>query len=162
MGLFGKIGEAKFSEGGIYILPGVYLLEIQELKAIKTRTQKDAYVAEFKVLESTNPERLPGSTCSWMVTMDKEPAMGNIKQFLSAVLKVEMDAIDESVAEYSVNEVDDPKTNRVANPCKGKIVRCSAVNIKTKGKGADFTKCKYFQDTDATGAAKDHAANART
>jgi hypothetical protein len=157
MGLFGGIKDAKYSEGGIYVLPGVYLFEIQALKAIRTRTQKDAFVAEFKVLESTNPERLPNSLCSWMVTFDKEPAMGNVKQFLASVLGVKDDQIDESVAEYAVNLVDDAATNRVANPCKGRKVRCSAVNITTKS-NRPFTKCKFFTEADAAGAAKDQAA----
>lgn len=159
MGLFGGIKEAKYSEGGVYVKAGVFRFQIEALKAIRTRTGKDAFVAEFKVAESTNTERPVGSLCSWMVTFDKEPAMGNVKQFLAALLNVKDDQIDESVAEYAVNAVDDPANKRVANPCKGRFVRCSAIDIMTKS-NRPFTKCKFFNDADAAGAAKDQQAAA--
>ena len=149
MGLFGKIGEAKYSEGGIYLLPGVYRLEIVAVKTLRTRTGKDGFVAEFKVLESSNAQRLPGSSCSWMVTFDKEPAMGNVKQFLATVLGAEMEQITEAVAEAACSE---------QNPLAGKIVRCSAVEITTKAQ-RQFTKVKFLKDeTSLADIAKEHAA----
>lgn len=156
MGLFGKIKEAKYSEGGVYLTDGVFRLAIEALKLIETRAKKQAFVAEFKVLESSNATRQPGSLCSWMVMMDKEPAMGNIKQFLASMLGVADDQIDESVAEFAVNPDNNKDTgpNGTPAPIKGRIVRCSATNIKTKA-NRDFTKCKFFVDTDAAGAMKD-------
>lgn len=149
MGLFGKIGEAKFSEGGIYVLPGVYLFDIIAVKTLRTRTMKDAFVAEFSVVESSNPQRLPGSSCSWMVTFDKEPAMGNVKQFLATVLAATMEQITEAIAEAACSE---------ANPLAGKRVRCSAVEITTKA-NRPFTKVKFLSaDASAADIAKEHAA----
>lgn len=149
MGVFGGIKEAKYSEGGVYLKPGVYRLQITACKYLHTRTGKDAFVVEMKVLESTNAERQPGSTCSWMVTLDKEPAMGNIKQFLMCAVPCAESDIDEKVVEYVVQES--------ANPLAGKIVRCSATDIMTKA-NRPFTKCKFFLDADEAGAKKDNAS----
>lgn len=149
MGVFGGIKEAKFSEGGIYVLPGVYRVQITACKQIKTRTGKQAFIVECKILESTNPERLPGSQVTWMVTLDKEPALGNIKQFLAIALECGEDQITEEVCEFAVNEQ--------ANPLKDRIVRCSAINIQTKA-NRPFTKCKFFGDADKAGAEKDQKA----
>lgn len=150
MGLFGKIKESKFSEGGVYLTDGVFRLQVEALKVIETRAKDQAFVAEFKILESSNAARQPNSLCSWMVMLKNEPAMGNIKQFLASLLGVADDTIDESVAEFAVNQANNDKI-------KGRIVRCSANNIKTKAQ-RDFTKCKFFADTDAAGAAKEHAS----
>jgi hypothetical protein len=171
MGLFGGIKDAKYSEGGVYIVPGVYRLQVVACKQIRTRTQKDAFVAEFKVLESSTPERPPGSAVSWMLTFDKEPAMGNLKQFLGVALKhinpaVTEDQIDESVCEYVVSAAN-PLGGIAANPAAVPptpaitpvIVRCSAANTKTKA-NRDFTKCKFFVDGDAAGALKDAQSQA--
>lgn len=155
MGVFGGIKGAKYSEGGVYLVPGVYRLKILICKYIKTAQHsgaKDAFVAEFEVLESNVADRPSGSTCSWMVTLDKLPALGNIKQFLLACLPdATEDQIDESAVEFVVNEQ--------KNPLKDYIVRCSAVNIKTKA-NRDFTKCKFLRDADGAAAAAADQASA--
>lgn len=157
MGLFGKINEAKYSEGGIYILPGVYRLRVDTVKAIRTRTAKDAFVVEVTIMESTNKDRLPGSACTWMVTLDKEPALGNIKQFISVAAPCEMDQVTEAVAEAVTVE-----KGENAQPLKGRIVRCSAVEIMTKA-NRPFTKVKFIADSvGAAEAEKIHAENRLT
>jgi len=148
MGLFGKINEAKYSEGGNYLKPGVYRLEIEAVKSLQTRTKKDAFVAEFKILESNNVDCAVGSLVSWMVTLDKEPALGNIKQFAQSVLAVTEDKITEEVIEFMVSET---------NPCKGKMVRACAVNIMTKA-NRPFTKVKFIVDGEGAAAAHAEAA----
>ena len=147
MGIFGKINEATYSDGGVYVLPGVYRFKIRNVLYKRTRQQKDAFIAEFEVLESTNPERPVGSTCSWMVTLDKEPALGNIKQFLAEAMGQPMVAITEQVVEAVIS---------AGNPlgAKGVCVRASAVNIKTK-RNTDFTKVKFIRDSAGAAAAED-------
>lgn len=153
MGMFGGIKGAKYSEGGIYVLDGVYRFRIDAIKCIKTRTAKDAYVVELHILESSNEQRLPGSNCTWMVTLDKEPALGNIKQFLEiAVPGLDFNAIDATTAEAAVEQ-----TFHESNPLKGRIVRATANEIKTKA-GRPFTKVKFMKDeTDAASMAQAHA-----
>ena len=144
MGIYGKIGEATYSDGGVYVLPGVYYFEIRNVISKRTRKGADAFIAEFKILESTNPERLPGSVCSWMVTLDKEPSLGNIKQFLSEVMLCDMSLINEQIVDRVV---------AVDNPLNGRKVRCCAVNIKTKV-GRDFTKVKFIREGAGKAAAE--------
>src|ERR1700743_3243694 len=94
---FGGIHEAKFSEGGVWILPGVYRFRVLACKHITSRAGKDGFVVELEVLESNVAERPTGSTCSWIVMLDKEPALGNVKQFASTALGVEDHKITEAV-----------------------------------------------------------------
>jgi hypothetical protein len=155
MGVFGGVTGAKYSEGGVYLVPGVFRLKVVICKHIKTGAHtgsKDAFVAEFEVLESNAPQLPPGTLVSWMAMLHHTPAMGNIKNFLGAAIPEHVEKgieIDESVAEYAVNEA--------ANPLADRIVRCSAVNTKTKA-GRDFTKCKFFADADSAGATDDQKA----
>ncbi len=144
---YGKVSEAKYSEGGIYVLPGVYQFRVDACKHIKIRSGAEAFVVELTVLESNNPERAVGSQCSWMVTLDKEPALGNVKQFVTAATEFPDSAINEEAILLIVGE---------KNPLKGTILRCSANVIKTKA-GRDFTKVKWFSDGDGAQANADFA-----
>jgi hypothetical protein len=148
MGMFGKINEARYSEGGIYVLPGVFRFEIQKCKSGHTRAQVPFFVAELAVLESNNPERPVGSSCSYMVTLDKEPALGNIRHFCAVACGSDIEEVGEAEVEAIVAE---------NNPLAGVKIRCSAVNITTK-KGQPFTKCKFLPDSVGAQAAAAAAA----
>jgi hypothetical protein len=153
MGLFGGIKNAKFSDGGVYLLDGVYRLEVQALKMIEVRVGKrKAFVAEFKILESSNPARLKGSSVTWMVMMDLDAALGNIKNFMESLIPG-LDQVSEEEFETACDE-----SVSEANPLKGHNVRASAWTIKTK-KGGDFTKVKYMPDvTSLADMQKEHEA----
>jgi hypothetical protein len=151
MGIYGEIAGAKYSEGGIYVLPGIYRFKVLACKHITTRTRKEAFVVELEVLESNNTERIVGSLCSWMVTLDKEPALGNIKQFICTVAKCPEDAVNEQAVLIIVDEK--------RNPFKGKTVRAVATNITTKA-GRDFTKVKWLEDEVGAAGANAEAAGA--
>lgn len=133
MGLFKGIESAKTSKGGVYPLPGVYTLEITSAKTGVSRAKRHFFVAEFRVLASTNADRPEGSEMSWMVMLDHDSALGNIKAFLSAATGSAEDEIDEAGVEAVVS---------AANPLKGCKVRASAVNVKTRA-GGDFTKMSW-------------------
>lgn len=142
---YGGISEAKFSEGGTYILPGVYRFKVLACKHINMRTGKQAFVVELEILDSTNEARLPGTTCSWMVTLDKEPALGNIKQFIATAVPCDESQVNEEAVLLIVSE---------KNPLKGKVLRVSATEITTKA-GRPFTKVKWLEDSvGASGAAE--------
>jgi hypothetical protein len=148
MGIFGKIGEAKFSDGGVYLLPGVYRLKIKSVKQDKARAGFEYVAVEFEVVESTCIERAPGSICSWMVKLSPdyvETALGNIKQFMSSAAGCSMEQVNEQIAEAIVSD---------KQPLAGRYVRASAVNIKTKRK-TDFTKVKFFEDGAGAAAAQE-------
>jgi hypothetical protein len=136
MGLFSGIGSAKSNGGGVYFLPGIYTLECKACKTGETREgKKPFFVAEFTILESTNPDRPVGSTVSWMVMMDKylETALGNIKQCAAALFGIPETDVDEAGVEALIS---------AANPAAGIKVKAEATNIKTRAQ-KDFTKVLF-------------------
>jgi hypothetical protein len=133
MGLFAGIKEAKVSQGGVYIEPGVYKSRIDACKSGKTRAGVGFFVVELEHLESNNLKHPPGTKVSWMVTLDKEPALGNIKAFLAAASNSKEEEIDDAGAELVVS---------AENPLKDTVLKISAVNIQTKA-GTPFTKCAF-------------------
>lgn len=137
MGFFDGIEDAKGSEGGVYIEPGVYALEIVALKAGKDRGGIPFFVAEFKTLESTNPNRPVGGTQAWMVKIKakfRETFLGNIKTFLATLTGMEPAKVDAAGVDAAVS---------AANPFQGLKIRCSATNIETKETKSDYTLCKW-------------------
>lgn len=134
MGLFTGIEQAKVSEGGNYLKPGNFLLEILGIKTGKTRGGRAFFVVECKVLESDNLQQPAGITVSWMVMLDQDMALPNIKKFAAAVTGSAIDEIDEAGIEYLVSD---------KQPLKGKKVGAQATNIKTK-RDTDFTKVEWF------------------
>lgn len=133
MGLFSKIKDAKSNGGGIYFEPGTYLVECVAVKTGKTREgDRPFFVAEFTILESSNPARPVGTSVSWMVMLDKylETALGNVKQCVAALFNVPENDVDEAGVEAAIGP---------DNPAKGAKVKAVASTIKTK-KGDPFTK----------------------
>jgi hypothetical protein len=135
MGLFGKIGEAKSSGGGIYFLPGKYELECRANKTGKTREGRPFFVCEFTIISSSNPERPSGTSVSMMVMLDKyiETALGNIKGYVSALFGIPENDVDEAGVEQLV---------AADNPGAGLKIKAVASNTKTKA-GKDFTKVQF-------------------
>lgn len=130
MGRFSGIESASSSEGGVYLLPGAYRLKVDAIKTGTSRKKRDFFVAEFSILESNNPERPAGTKASWMVMLDLDTALGNIKDFLETLSGGD---VDEEGVELAVS---------AANPFAGLEIKASAANVKTK-KGTDFTKVQW-------------------
>lgn len=149
MGIFDNIGKAEYFESGKYVTPGLYLTEIQKVKQAKTRNGRPFFVVEMKVLESSSLKEHPVSTdMTWMVMLDQDAALGNIKHFLSVASDVPMGEITPQDAEESCAE---------ENPLSGVKVRLMAVNILTRAK-KDFTKVRFMPESmSAAAAAAAHA-----
>jgi hypothetical protein len=148
MGMFSGIQSAKESAGGAYLKPGVYRLKVLACKAVKKFNGVNGFAAEFEVLESTCADLLPGSFCSWVAMLNQEPALGNIKAFITAAAACEESQVTEEAMEIIVGP---------QNPLKGHEVRASAHNILTK-KGGDFTKVKWLPGADTSALAAEPAA----
>lgn len=133
MSMFAGIGGARTSEGGVYIKPGVYDLEIRAVKALEDRKKVGTFVVEFDVLRSTVNEHPEGTVVSWIVKLDKEPALGNIKMFLAAAANKDANDVDENDVEEAIG---------ADNPLKGIKIRAAANNITTKT-GNPFTKVTW-------------------
>lgn len=145
--LFSGVGDAKVSQGGVYFLPGQYLVEIVKCFAMNSRKREDLFIVECMILESDCFERPVGSKASWIVNFKHDASLGNIKGFLAACNGIDPgnDAlvnqeITEDVCEYAVHD---------ENPLAGTRVKLAATATKTKA-GNDFTL--HFWDPAPEGA----------
>ena len=95
MGMFaGKnMNKRKGGEGGgpYFDKTGWYLVEILRNKQSKTPDAvggKPFFASEMKIIESTNPERAPGTPCNFFKQIDKFPESdyGDIADFMRAAL----------------------------------------------------------------------------
>lgn len=127
------IGEARLSEGGIYVEPGAYVVEILKCKAGSGR-KGDFFVVECLIHESNNPARPVGSTMDWFVDMRHEPSPGNIVAFVMAAMKCEKTEVTKEAVLIVTSE---------RQPLKGLKMRMTAANIVTKEKKQNFTKVKW-------------------
>lgn len=135
MGLFSGIEKASSTKGGSWFpVNGKFLVEIVELKNYRTRSKGDSSIAEFVVVESDHEDVKPGQSRSWMVMHSHDSALGNIKNFLSAVVGCAEDEITEEDADEAYGET---------NPLKGKQVILETHHHTTKA-GNDFTKHLWY------------------
>lgn len=131
-----QVKEAQYFERGNYVKPGRYLVEVLKVKEGTMRPPKNIgfFVVEMKVLESSDTKEHPlKSTMTWMTTMDKDAALGNIKHFLAAAGNITQDEVDLEMCKFAVSE---------DNPLAGVCLQVDAVPIKTKA-DKDFTKVKF-------------------
>jgi hypothetical protein len=157
MGIFDGIGNAQYFEGGKYLTPGLYKAKIVKVKQAMTRNKRPFFVVELNIQESSSLKEHPiGSDASWMVMLDQDAALGNIKHFISVASETPIDQVQAADAEDACSE---------ANPLADVEIRCSATNIKTKSSGytKDFTKVKFMPaSTSAADAAAAHAEEVKS
>lgn len=138
-GMFDGIEGARVSEGGVYLKPGVFKARIMAVKALKDRKGVGTFVVECELIESSNDDLPKGTIASWVVKLDKEPALGNIKAFAAAATGVSAKEVTAKAIELIVSE---------GNPLRDTVLKISAQNIKTKA-GSDFTKVTWSPDESA-------------
>lgn len=136
MSLFDGIEDAQVGQGGVYFLPGKYLVKVLKCITLKSRKREDLFIVECEILESDVPERKPGTKASWIVNFKQDAALGNIKGFIAAANGIDPgneSAVNEQVnmdiCEYVVSD---------ENPLAGTPVGLVCVNKKTRA-GSDFT-----------------------
>lgn len=136
MSVFDKIGDATPNEGGNYILAGLYpVLYVNACKQIKSQDNgDDLCIVELDIIDSKVEGRETGETMSWIVNMKHQPALGNIKLFLSKVMCCELDDITGKVADAAFS---------TSNPLGGRLIKCEAVEIETRKNKNPFTKCNW-------------------
>lgn len=140
MSMFKGIKGARTSEGGVYLKPGVYDLTIRAVKALEDRKKIATFVVEFDVDRSTVAEHPAGTVVSWIVKLDKEPALGNIKMFIAAASGCSPEEIEEKDVEEAIAS---------EQPLKGVKLTASANNITTRA-GNPFTKITWKEFAGAT------------
>jgi hypothetical protein len=153
MGLFANIGLNRVAisgGGGVYLEPGEYLLEIETLKSVKTRSKGPMFVADFKVLESTNETRPAGTRANYTVLTDLDWGPANLKEFLVAASG--LDPFSPADATKVAAENWDAMLEAAisdAQPYKGLKIRSLAREQKTtsaQAKRASFTKIMFYPD----------------
>ena len=151
MGLFTGIDKASYSENGVFFVPGNYVVEVLKLKAGTTRKKIDFFLAECRILQSSNPERPVGSKATWFVSIIPDTsALGSIKNFIAIANDVDEKDVDDLSAEMVVSD---------AQPIAGTFLRATATNLKTRA-GNDFTKVSWEKYTGSVEEANVLRANA--
>lgn len=105
MGIFQAVSSANPNGGGVYFLPGTYRVKIVACKSITTRAKDAAFVIEATIVESSVPERAPGTKASQVINMKHDSAPGNIRAFLAAALNVDYKQVGEEEAEAAVSDL---------------------------------------------------------
>jgi hypothetical protein len=140
--MFAGIEGARTSEGGVYFRPGAYEARVIAVKALKDRKGIGTFVVETELLASSNDKLPVGTMCSWVVKLDKEPALGNIKAFIAAAMKCAAKDVTAQAVEMVISE---------GNPLRDVVLKVSAQDIKTKA-GNDFTKVTWLPKDSAAAA----------
>lgn len=154
MGHFAKIKGQSSTKGGAYFQPGNYVVQIQRCKMGQTRKEVDFFVAECKIVESDNDELRPGSEGSFMVTMDKDPALGNIADFMRMGIWLAAREEGKTAAELGsvdaipLDEEDADEIVSEENPLAGLLMGLYAYNKPTRA-GNDFTRHKWITPEEA-------------
>jgi len=136
MGHFDTISDVQSSGGSRFLTPGNYLCEVRALKVVDSQKRRGQhfFVAELAVLECDNGDFGEGECVSWVVNMDHQSAMSNIKSFAMAL---DADSTEATVTPQVMDSLISSD-----NPAAGSKVRGFLYNVKT-GKGNDFTKANW-------------------
>jgi hypothetical protein len=84
MGLYDGVNDAPTSTGGQYFKPGQYRMRVQSVTEITSRKNVPFFVVESVVVRTTCESYKPGSTISWLVNMNSDWALSNVKEFAQA------------------------------------------------------------------------------
>jgi hypothetical protein len=139
MGVFKGIEEAKATEGGNYLKPGIYDVEIVRLKVGKTRKGVAFFASDLRVIGSNNPDHRVGEIVNWFVGFDKDAALGNVKAFATAVLSGEAPVDPQTVTEQVMEAMVDKGGEDVA----GTRLKVQVTLVDTKG-GGKFSRHLWF------------------
>lgn len=133
-GLLGGVGNAPVSGAGRFFVPGTYHVTIKAIKLFQSQ-QKNAtwyFCIESVVTDSTVEEFGPGDEVSQLIDLTQKSALGNIRQFVEALLGCDLSKVEN--AEQQVLGLAGPD-----QPARGIAVRVTAIPTKTR-EGKDFTK----------------------
>lgn len=143
-----KIGGAQIFGRGRYLKDGNYKLTVLKMYTIETRDKGAAFIVDFKVNESDNPEIQEGQTRNWYQALrDKDIAFSAIKEFMLNLFNIDQsnkeelkefeDGLDELMAEVADEDWKDKPEDE--HPLHGKTIGVSCFTKETKGKGEPFT-----------------------
>lgn len=146
---FGKeIAGAQDAGQYAYFLTGSYLVRVTGLRDKKPDGYKKvaAFVAEFEIVESSNPDRPAGMQVSWFQPKSKNGYAGRVKRFFKAIEPALETATETDFGEY-VDIAVSP-----AQPCVGMLLRVQCAKHTTQD-GTVIDACT-FSPVPAAAAAK--------
>lgn len=154
MGIFSQysVKNAKVTGGGNYIQPGSYTFEVEDTKAVQTRSKGPMFVVDLIVKSTTNPAHPVGSRVNYTVLLQQDWGPSNAKEVLCAMSGLDAGSSQDSAA-VNNEDWDAVLETCVTQPIfRGKLVDCTA-NVKPKAKSAgEFTRC-FFKPNAETRAA---------
>jgi hypothetical protein len=142
------INNARGTEGGLYLCPGNFTVQILRCKMIETKDKHEAFVAELNVLKSDTDELKADTQPSYYVDMDgKFPqlSLGNVADFIRAALASMAQQHGEEcppLEEIELTKALGESVTGVDNLLAGVYLNCFAFNKKTRA-GSDFTRTKW-------------------
>lgn len=139
MGVFSGIENAKSTEGGNYLKPGIYDVEVVRLSVGTTRKQVPFFTADLRILGSNNPDHRVGEVANWFVGFDKDAALGNVKAFAVACLSSEGAVDPASITEKVMESLVDKGGEAVA----GTQLKVQVTQVPTKT-GGTYSKHLWF------------------
>jgi hypothetical protein len=143
-----KIGGAQIFGRGRYLKDGEYKLTILKTYTIETRDKGPAFIVDFTVNESDNPEILVDQKRNWYQALkDKDIAFPAIKEFMLALFGIDMadkeqleefeaglDEMMEAIADEEWKDKPDED-----HPLFGKTVGVSCFTKETRKNKEPFT-----------------------
>lgn len=129
-------GADKRSGGGVYPLPGSYLLYVDLLKMATNYEGHSVFVASFDVLESSNEGRPKGTKMddAWNITKQPKLAPPDVKAFVAAVAGIPFEQVNADGLRLAVSD---------KNPMHGRLVILQAAQREKKKGDGEFTVRKY-------------------
>lgn len=144
---FAGAGEAELSDRGVYLEPGgTYLLEVVKTIFKVTRKSGDAFIVEFKVLESDHPKHRVGSKATWFQSLkDKSVALPALKDFALKLFQIDDPRSDDPTVVEFISNMDEMlmEACEQETPLAGYKIRVTTEAVVTK-KGLDFTRHNWF------------------
>lgn len=158
MGMFDGIETARATESTPFFVEGTYKVAIVQCKAIVNRNRENLFVINAKILESSNPQRVPGMVCGQLIKLTgkgSESGLGNVKAFVARALQLDPNSesdMKQITSEFMEKEVVtgvDPKTKLpTGNAFEGMVFLLSCRNKETKT-GGNFTLHDWTLAVDA-------------
>jgi hypothetical protein len=147
-GFFSGIETARMTEGGNYLKPGIYDVELIKCKTDKTRHGVGFFACDFKIAGSNNPDHRIGDVNNWFVGFDKDAALGNIKGWAVAVLSNLTPGIDQNAI---TEEVMEGLIEKNGEAIKGQKLRVQVTLVPTKT-GGQFSRHQWYPAGEAVSA----------
>lgn len=137
--LWAGLNVAPTFEGGTYLGPGVFDVQVDRCLLKQTQKSGIGFIAELTVLESSNPDHPVGVQRGWFQKMNTAPSLPAVKAFLLAVLGIDTDDAAKVADVSGKLETLMPRIAGAENILAGWRVHVQCTMIKT-GKGGDFTR----------------------